>query len=982
MFNQKQTIQQMQFFVCSSSFAMPHFCIIKKEQLACLIIRLMRKYLFIFLFLLSAGFVSAQGWERLYGGGGFDIANAIAKTPDGGYVTAGYYGLSRLFLVKIDADGNEQWAKNYSGAGSFSANGVITTRDTGILAVGYVKSNQKNIYLFKTDAFGNKLWSRSIGSNQTGQDEEAFDILETPDGSLVIVGSESQKNDLFILKTDAKGNTLWYKTFGLPSEKEQGYGVTIAPNGDLIAVGAKNESLVYAVRVNNTDGSLIWEHTYDFYQGLFDIARDVVYATDDAFVLAGYTNSNGFIAKINGNGVGTVWIDTIQQTRFNGITKNPKGGYFVGGQIDLSPTKGELCIESVKENGQLNWQALAGKVGPDAGNGIVAADDGGAVSAGSSSKDLTATEQRAYVAKTDKNGVVLTSYLHGNVFWDNQPQNCLQDPNEANLADWVVVIEGKDDTLYAVTNATGEFQVLVDTGNYTLRLYYTSDYWAPCTPSVVVNVPAFYDTVNAFIPVRSTIGCQRNEIDVTTPILRRCADNEYVVRYCNTGTSASNGTYIKVVLDPALTFTQSSIPGVQDGDTLIFGIGVLEPGVCNSFSFHAFLDCNETVTGQTHCVSAHIYPDTFCSTSNWDRSIIVAEGRCDGDSVRLQLKNVGTGDMGSVQEFVIVEEVLFLVQPGNPDFQYQLAVGQTKTWASEKDGKTYRIIAKQTPGYPGTSFPTAAVEGCVSDTSGITPSLGYYTMFPEDDQDAFVSINCQESSEADYDPIILKRGHPKGYGVPQYVSPQTDLDFLIHFTNAGNDTVQQVIVRDTLSAALDPASVRPGASSHPYTFQVYGNGIVQFTIPNANLIPGGSAAEGFVKFRVAQRDSLPCGTEILNHAAIYFNYNTPILSNTTLHTACPEKEYWILSTVNVEWPGADLNVYPNPFTESATFEVIGVPSNHFELSLYDIQGRLIANPVFTQPTFRLLRHQIPAGVVFYRLTSQGKSIASGKLIAE
>jgi hypothetical protein len=49
--------------------------------------------------------------------------------------------------------------------------------------------------------------------------------------------------------------------------------------------------------------------------------------------------------------------------------------------------------------------------------------------------------------------------------------------------------------------------------------------------------------------------------------------------------------------------------------------------------------------------------------------------------------------------------VLFLVQPGNPDFQYQLDAGATKSWASEKDGKTYRIIAKQTPGYPGTSFP-------------------------------------------------------------------------------------------------------------------------------------------------------------------------------------------------------------------------------------------------------------------------------------
>lgn len=974
----------MRFFVFTSSLDPLHFCIIKKEQLPCLIIRLMRKYLFIFLFLLTAGIVSAQGWERVYGGGGFDVANAVAITPDGGYVMAGYYGSSRLFLAKVDADGNEQWAKNYSGAGTFSANAVLSTRDTAILAAGYIKTNQKNIYLFKADAFGNKLWSKSIGSNQSGQDEEAFDLLELPDGSLVIVGSESQKNDLFILKTDPVGNTIWYKTYGLPSEKEQGYGITLAPNGELIAVGAKNESLVYAVRVKSEDGSLVWEQSYDIYQGLFEIARDVVIAPDGAFVVSGFTNNYGLAAKINGNGSAVIWSDTIPQTRFYGIANAANGGYFVSGQKDISTLQGELCIDRLSEDGDMVWEAIAGKAGPDLGYNVVPCADGGALACGLSFKDITAgADQRAYLVKTDKNGVVLTSYLQGNVFLDGLVNNCVPDPGEPGLADWVITIEGKDDTLYAVANANGDFQVLVDTGNYTLRLYQFSDYWKSCTPSILVNIPAFYDTVSVSMPVQVNFSCPRNEVDVATPILRRCVDNEYVVRYCNTGTTASEGTFVNVILDPALTVTQSSIPYTQDADTLRFDIGLLNQGVCNEFTFTAFLDCNETVTRQTHCVTAHIYPDTFCNTSAWDRSIVVAEARCEGDSVRMYLKNVGTGDMTSAQEFVIAEEVLMLVQPNNPDFKYQLNAGEIqKKWSHEKDGKTYRIIAKQTPGYPGTSFPTAAVEGCISDTSSNTPSLGFYTMFPDDDADAFVSIHCQESSEPDYNPIILKRGHPKGYDVPNYVSPQTDLDYLIHFTNSGNDTVQQVIVRDTLSAALDPATVRPGASSHPYTFQVYGNGIVQFTIPNANLIPGGSAADGFVKFRVAQRDSLPCGTQILNHAAIYFNYNAPIYSNTTLHTACKEKDYWILSTVHVAWPGADLNVYPNPFTESATFEVTGVPSNHFELSLYDIQGRLIANPVFTQPTFRLLRHQIPAGVVFYQLTSQGKLIASGKLIAE
>ncbi|MBU6340635.1 MAG: T9SS type A sorting domain-containing protein [Bacteroidetes bacterium] len=939
----------------------------------------MLKYLFLIFFVCSAAVVTAQGWERVYGGGGYDAANAVAPAHDGGYVLAGYYNYDRLFLVKIDADGNQQWARNYLASGKYAANAVLVSRDSGIVTAGTVISNQRNISLIKTDAYGNKIWSKSIGSTQIGQDEEANDLIELQDGSLVLVGSESQQKNLFILKTDANGNTIWYKTYGLPTDKEQGYGIVQAANGDLIAVGAKNEVSTYAVRVKPEDGALVWEKAFDLFQTGFDLAYDVVNAPDGNFVLAGYTNNYGLAVKIKGTGDSVLWLDTIPNTRFFSIANGQNGSYFLAGQKDISPTKGDICINKIGENGAILWQSTAGKVGPDIAYTVIPCSDGGALASGISYKDNAVNEQRAYAVKTDKNGIVLTSYLHGNVFWDKLISNCLKDTDEPNLANWVVVIEGADDTLYAASKANGDFQILVDTGTYKLHLYQPGTYWSPCNPTISVNIPNFYDTVFVDIPVRSQFTCPRNEVDVATPVLRRCTNNTYEVRYCNSGTSNSEQTYVKVVLDPALSITGSSIPYTQSGDTLRFNLGLLETGVCNSFTFEAFLNCDNTLTGQTHCVSAHIYPDTFCNTGAWDRSIILAGGQCDGDSVRMFLKNVGSGNMNSAQEFVIVEDVIFLVQPGNPDFQYQLAPNETKYWSGDKNGHTYRIIGRQTPGYPGLSTPTAALEGCISDTSSNDISLGFYTMFPEDDQETFVSVHCQESNEPNFNPPFLKRGHPKGYDVLNYIAPQTDLDYLIHFNNVGQDTVQQVIVRDTLSAALDPASVLPGAASHAYDFNVYGNGIVQFTIPNANLLPGKG---GFVKFKVAQRDSLPCGTQILNEAAIYFDFNSPTFSNSTRHTACKEKDYWILTTVHPELPGADVNVYPNPMTESAVFEVTGVPFTQFELALYDNQGRLIAHPVYSQPTFRLYRHQIPAGVVFYRLSSQGKPIASGKLIAQ
>jgi uncharacterized repeat protein (TIGR01451 family) len=273
----------------------------------------------------------------------------------------------------------------------------------------------------------------------------------------------------------------------------------------------------------------------------------------------------------------------------------------------------------------------------------------------------------------------------------------------------------------------------------------------------------------------------------------------------------------------------------------------------------------------------------------------------------------------------------------------------------------------------------------VSDTLNQQVSLGFYTMFPEDDEAPAVQNDCQESEETDYTPIFLKRGHPKGFDVPHYVYPNTDLEYLIQFRNTGRDTVRQVVVRDTLPATVDPATLYPGAASHPYEFDLFGEGVVQFTLSNLVLLPGsGSASEGFIKFRVKQKANLPCQTQILNRAAVTFDFNRPQRTNTVLYTAgCPlDSPYVTVHIDNIAWPDAQLKTYPNPFRESVVFDIQNVEARQFLLELYDIQGRLVATSFFNQPVYRLQRNQIPAGLIFYRLVADGKPVATGKLVAE
>jgi hypothetical protein len=989
----------MQFFVFTTQQVPLHICIINLKYNSQQIIRkLMYKYLFTFLIMLFAGLASGQGWERVYSGSGVDAAKGVAQTPDGGYIMAGSYnGDARVYLLKTDANGELQWSKTFAGAPHAAGNKVIVAQDGGYVVVGYVQGEGpggENIYVLKTDAFGTLLWKKPFG---TALNDRGTDILELADGSLIISGFQVNVNgkaDIVVLKLDSEGSQQWYHTYGETGVSESGMAIVRAPNGDLVVaaesqVTISDDKNIYLVRIASSDGAQIWSNTY----GLTDvdgdpsteIPRGIISTATGDLAVAGYTTSviggAGFIMKIDGNGASNpIWTRIFPDADFYDIANGASNSIFVSGNKSVNNLD-DVYIVHTDAEGEVLWEPRIGKGGLDIGFGLVATADGGAAVAGSSELYVGPTAlSSVYLVKTDANGLIFTSYLEGHIFKDAN-LNCQKDEGEANQENWIVKVESNGFSRYAVARADGSFSMAVDTGTYDIALITPNNYWQTCEDAIVVNIPAFYDTVFAAIPVQVKSACPRNEVDVATPILRRCAENTYTVRYCNSGTVTSSNTWVELDFDPGFTSVTGATP--MGNNKYRYDVGTLQNGNCGSFEVKAFLGCDNTLPGGTHCVTAHIYPDSFCdvNTSNWDGAIIVAQGFCENDSVKMMLTNIGPGSMGGPLGYVITEDVIMLTQPGDPSYTFQLAIGEQDTvFKTPANGSTFRIIAEQSPGYPGLSTPTAAVEGCQSDTSTAIISTGFYTMFPEGDQDAFVEADCQESFETDYHPTILKRGHPKGYNEENFVTPDTDLEFLIQFENTGTDVVHEVTIIDTLSSALDPATVYPGAASHPYQFDISGEGIVQFTLSNVNLAPGSSAGEGYVKFRVKQRPGLPCHTQILNRAATYFNFGAPEISNQTLHTVCEYDSFIIVKNKEIFLPSADLRVYPNPAKDVVNFELSGVDAKHYSLQVYDIQGRLLVNQTFNQPTFRLFRPQLPAGTLFYWLAADGKPVASGKLL--
>jgi hypothetical protein len=112
---------------------------------------------------------------------------------------------------------------------------------------------------------------------------------------------------------------------------------------------------------------------------------------------------------------------------------------------------------------------------------------------------------------------------------------------------------------------------------------------------------------------------------------------------------------------------------------------------------------------------------------------------------------------------------------------------------------------------------------------------------------------------------------------------------VIRFQNTGTDVAYKVVVVDTLSEHLDISTLRVGAVSHPYTMQVSGKGrpVLTFTFKDINL-PDSTADEprshGRIQFTIRPKADLPEKTRVENFADIFFDYNEPVRTNTTVNT--------------------------------------------------------------------------------------------------
>ncbi len=304
-------------------------------------------------------------WTRTYGGKEHESGTFIQATSDSGYIISGSTrsfgaGSADVYLIKINAAGDTLWTKTFGGIGIDYGNCVRQTEDQGYIIAGHTDSYGSglyDIYLIKTDASGDTLWTKVLG----GSDYDwCKNIQQTPDEGYIIVGDTKSfgagDSDVFLIKTDASGDTLWTKTYG-GANYDRGFSLVQTLEGYIIvgvteSFGA-GEGDIYIIKTNLA-GDTLWTKTMGGTD--YDRAHFIQKTYDDDYILVANTKSYGagdgdvYLAKIDSGG-NVYWTRTFGGSEYdNGtcVRQTSDKGFIITGSSKSYSTSDNYDIYLVK----------------------------------------------------------------------------------------------------------------------------------------------------------------------------------------------------------------------------------------------------------------------------------------------------------------------------------------------------------------------------------------------------------------------------------------------------------------------------------------------------------------------------------------------------------------------------------------------------------------------------------------------------------
>jgi len=292
----------------------------------------------------SAGSV---GRELAFGGARDDAGHWITDVSTGGYVIAGYtlsFGAGRkdVYLVRLNQTGETLWTRTYGGALEDCSYDVRETRDSGFVVVGYRDGpsgwTKGDLWVIRTDALGETLWTRTFGG--AGQ-EFASSVIPLADGGFAVAGQTASFGsggyDAWLLRLDALGDTLWTRRWG-GTQDDVVYELAPAAAGGWLLAGYADGTPpwtpgdLWLARVDSA-GDTLWTRRWG---GSGPDVASAALATGDGWLAAGSTGAAGaedlWFVRTDAGG------DSLWTLRVGGTATDAAIG------LCPAPTGGWLCV--------------------------------------------------------------------------------------------------------------------------------------------------------------------------------------------------------------------------------------------------------------------------------------------------------------------------------------------------------------------------------------------------------------------------------------------------------------------------------------------------------------------------------------------------------------------------------------------------------------------------------------------------------------